>query len=82
VYPVWLRFDFGVIYDVFPEMISCLNIFGMGLALFLYYKGLNFPSTADCGRSVSQPASKPATGSFLCALFIFSLSLFFSVPFD
>ena len=29
------RFSFGVIYDVFPPMISILNIFGLLLAFFL-----------------------------------------------
>ena len=45
--------DFGVIYDVFPAVISILNIFGVLLVGCLYYKGLRFPSTADCGSSGS-----------------------------
>lgn len=46
-------YDFGVIYDVFPAAISILNIFGVLLVGCLYYKGLRFPSTADCGSSGS-----------------------------
>jgi 7-dehydrocholesterol reductase len=46
-------YDFGIMFDVFPACISCLNIFGLVFALFLYYKGLNFPSTNDCGSSGS-----------------------------
>jgi len=46
-------FDLGIIYDVFPQMISSLNIFGMALAVFLNYKGLHFPSTADSGTTGS-----------------------------
>jgi hypothetical protein len=46
-------YDFGVIYDVFPAVISILNIFGVLLVGCLYYKGLRFPSTADCGSSGS-----------------------------
>jgi len=46
-------YDFGVFYDVFPASISCLNIFGMALAVFLYFKGLNFPSTQDSGTTGS-----------------------------
>mmetsp|Transcript_10779 Transcript_10779/g.32273 ORF Transcript_10779/g.32273 Transcript_10779/m.32273 type:complete len:325 (+) Transcript_10779:176-1150(+) len=48
-------YDFGIFYDVFPGCVATLNIFGMVLALFLQYKGLHFPSTADSGT----------TGSFL-----------------
>ena len=46
-------YSFGVFFDVFPGAITCLNIFGMALAFFLYWKGLNRPSTADCGSSGS-----------------------------
>eukprot|EP00937_MAST-01D_sp_MAST-1D-sp2_P000631 g631.t1 len=46
-------FDFGVFFDVYPASIALLNVFGMLLAVFLYIKGLYFPSTADAGSSGS-----------------------------
>lgn len=46
-------YSLGVFFDVFPGSIACLNIFGMALALFLYWKGLHAPSTKDCGSSGS-----------------------------
>lgn len=46
-------YDFGIIYDVFPGSIAFLNIFGIVFCVFLTVKGLNFPSTADCGSSGS-----------------------------
>ncbi|CAE7702244.1 DWF5 [Symbiodinium microadriaticum] len=46
-------YDFGIMYDHFPGYISFLNIFGIAFCVFLTYKGLNFPSTADCGSSGS-----------------------------
>jgi hypothetical protein len=46
-------YDFGVMYDVFPGSIAFLNIFGIVFCLFLTWKGLTFPSTADCGSSGS-----------------------------
>ena len=50
----WLGlFDFGIFFDVFPAAITCLNVFGMVLAVFLCYKGLHFPSTRDAGSSGS-----------------------------
>jgi len=46
-------YDFGIIYDIFGPLISALNLFGLVFCLFLYVKGLNFPSTKDCGSSGS-----------------------------
>jgi 7-dehydrocholesterol reductase len=46
-------YDFGIMYDNFPGYIAFLNMFGIAFCLFLTYKGLNFPSTADCGSSGS-----------------------------
>lgn len=53
VWPVDWRYDFGIMFKVFPASITCLNIFGMLLAVFLYFKGLYFPSTADSGTTGS-----------------------------
>jgi hypothetical protein len=47
-------YDFGIMYDVFPGSIAFLNIFGIIFCLFLTFKGLYFPSTADCGSSGSM----------------------------
>jgi 7-dehydrocholesterol reductase len=47
-------YDFGIIYDVFPSAIVFLNIFGLLFCVFLTYKGLHFPSTADSGSSGSK----------------------------
>jgi 7-dehydrocholesterol reductase len=46
-------YDFGIIYDVFPESVAFLNVFGMAFVLFLCYKGIYFPSTPDSGSSGS-----------------------------
>jgi len=46
-------YDFGIMYDVFPESIAVLNIFGISFCIFLMYKGLHYPSTADSGSSGS-----------------------------
>lgn len=46
-------YDFGIIYDVFPQLVAVLNIFGILFCAFLCYKGLHFPSTADSGSSGS-----------------------------
>lgn len=46
-------YDFGIMYDHFPGSIAFLNVFGIAFCLFLTFKGLNFPSTADCGSSGS-----------------------------
>jgi 7-dehydrocholesterol reductase len=40
-------------YDVFPGSVAFLNIFGITFCVFLTFKGLNFPSTDDCGSSGS-----------------------------
>lgn len=47
-------YDFGIMFDEFAPILSCLNIIGLSLSAFLYVKGLNFPSTADCGSSGSM----------------------------
>jgi len=44
-------FDLAIIFDIFPSLITTLNLVGFGLATFLYFKGLYFPSTKDCGSS-------------------------------
>lgn len=49
----WYFYDFGVFFDVFPASVTLLNGFGMALAMFLYVKGLYFPSTSDAGSSGS-----------------------------
>jgi len=46
-------YDFGIIYDLFPESLAVLNIFGFLFCIFLTVKGLTFPSTGDCGSSGS-----------------------------
>ena len=46
-------YSFGCFFDIFPAMMTSLSLFGFALCFFLYYKGLNFPSTEDCGSSVS-----------------------------
>ena len=47
-------YDFGIMYDNFPGYIAFLNIFGLAFCVFLNIKGLNFPSTGDCGSSGSR----------------------------
>jgi len=46
-------YDFGIMFDVFPAAVATLNIFGIVFCMFLTFKGLTFPSTADCGSSGS-----------------------------
>ena len=46
-------YDFGIIYDTFTGSIAFLNIFGLIFCVFLTWKGLNHPSTDDCGSSGS-----------------------------
>eukprot|EP00039_Didymoeca_costata_P019983 m.339615 g.339615 ORF g.339615 m.339615 type:complete len:483 (-) comp18886_c0_seq1:31-1479(-) len=46
-------YDFGIIFDIFPELVGSLNVFGIVFAAFLCWKGLYFPSTKDCGSSGS-----------------------------
>mmetsp|Transcript_65739 Transcript_65739/g.148337 ORF Transcript_65739/g.148337 Transcript_65739/m.148337 type:complete len:503 (+) Transcript_65739:49-1557(+) len=46
-------YSFGCFFDIFPAMMTSLSLFGFALCFFLYYKGLNFPSTEDCGSSGS-----------------------------
>jgi 7-dehydrocholesterol reductase len=50
----WLNmYDFGIMYDNFPGYIAFLNVFGIAFCVFLTFKGLYFPSTADAGSSGS-----------------------------
>lgn len=44
-------FPSGILFDVFPSLIGCLNTIGLLFCLCLYFKGLYAPSTADCGSS-------------------------------
>lgn len=46
-------YDFGIIYDLFPESVAFLNIFGLVFCVFLTLKGIHFPSTQDSGSSGS-----------------------------
>ncbi|CAB9516941.1 dehydrocholesterol reductase [Seminavis robusta] len=46
-------YDFGIMYDLFPESLAFLNVFGIVFCLFLTYKGIYFPSTQDSGSSGS-----------------------------
>jgi 7-dehydrocholesterol reductase len=46
-------FDLRLLYDIFPDLIQVLNIFGLVFCVFLTYKGLKRPSTEDAGSSGS-----------------------------
>ena len=46
-------YNFGIMYSLFPQSLSFLNIFGIVFCVFLMYKGLYFPSTEDNGSSGS-----------------------------
>merc|ERR1740130_1253809 len=46
-------YDFGIMFDLFPATLAILNLFGIGLGIFLTVKGLTFPSTADSGSTGS-----------------------------
>mmetsp|Transcript_6500 Transcript_6500/g.16055 ORF Transcript_6500/g.16055 Transcript_6500/m.16055 type:complete len:431 (-) Transcript_6500:540-1832(-) len=46
-------YDFGIMYDLFPESVAFLNIFGLVFCVFLTVKGIYFPSTQDSGSSGS-----------------------------
>mmetsp|Transcript_38178 Transcript_38178/g.85852 ORF Transcript_38178/g.85852 Transcript_38178/m.85852 type:complete len:536 (+) Transcript_38178:56-1663(+) len=46
-------YNFGIMYSLFPQSLSFLNIFGIVFCVFLMYKGLHFPSTEDNGSSGS-----------------------------
>jgi 7-dehydrocholesterol reductase len=41
--------DSGIVYDKLGEMISSLSLFALILCVGLYFKGLYYPSTPDCG---------------------------------
>ena len=45
--------DCGIIYDKLPTLLSTSNFFASCLVVLLYFKGLYFPSTADCSSSGS-----------------------------
>jgi 7-dehydrocholesterol reductase len=47
--------DSGVVYDKLGEILSGLCIFSLLFCLFLYFKGLHFPSTADSGTNGAGP---------------------------
>ena len=44
-------FEPGMIYDHFGEILGALSIFSLIFCLFLYFKGIYFPSTPDSGSS-------------------------------
>jgi len=46
-------YDFGIIYDLFPQSVAFLNLFGLVFCFFLMLKGIYFPSTQDSGSSGS-----------------------------
>ena len=46
-------YNFGIIYDTFPQALAFLNLFGIIFCLFLMLKGLHYPSTQDNGSSGS-----------------------------
>ncbi|KAL7514316.1 hypothetical protein ACHAXN_011486 [Cyclotella atomus] len=50
---IYEPYDFGIIYDRFPEALAFLNIFGIVFCIFLMFKGIYFPSTQDNGSSGS-----------------------------
>ena len=43
--------DPGVVYDMFGELVSSMNLFSMIFCLVLCIKGLTYPSTKDSGSS-------------------------------
>jgi len=42
-------YKLSVLYDLFPETVGTLNLFGLAFCLFLYFKGLYTPSGPDSG---------------------------------
>jgi 7-dehydrocholesterol reductase len=41
----------AIVYDLFGELLSAMNVFALLFVLMLTIKGLYFPSTKDCGSS-------------------------------
>jgi len=41
----------AIVYDKMGHLLSAVNVFALLLCSFLTFKGLNFPSTKDCGSS-------------------------------
>lgn len=39
------------VYDLYPEMLTAMTIFSLMLCVFLYFKGLYFPSSTDSGTN-------------------------------
>jgi 7-dehydrocholesterol reductase len=44
-------FDPSIVYDNMGKILSSLNLFAICFCVFLVIKGLNFPSTKDCGTN-------------------------------
>jgi 7-dehydrocholesterol reductase len=49
--PEYGWYNITIIWDTFNKTIGALNIFGLVFCLFLYYKGLHFPSGPDSGTN-------------------------------
>ena len=48
----WFKwFSPSAIFDHYPEMLTALTMFSLALCVFLYIKGLYFPSSSDCGSN-------------------------------
>ena len=48
----WFRaFDPSDVYDAYPQMLTAMTLFSLGLCVFLYFKGLYAPSSTDCGSN-------------------------------
>lgn len=41
----------SVVYDRFGDLLAFMNFVSIVLCLYLYYKGINSPSSTDCGKS-------------------------------
>ena len=39
------------VFDLYPEMLTAMTMFSLGLCFFLYVKGLTFPSSTDSGTN-------------------------------
>jgi 7-dehydrocholesterol reductase len=46
-------YDIGIVYDKMGNILSTCNLSALVLCAFLVLKGLNFPSTGDCGTNGS-----------------------------
>jgi hypothetical protein len=49
----WFHLQPARLYDIFAELLSACNLFALALCAFLTWKGLNMPSTSDCGTNGS-----------------------------